>query len=111
MGTLLPVTATQVDRVETPPVFRRASGRRPEPVDFTVDGRTLSAPAGELLASSLAAAGLLVLRTSPGAGGPRGAFCFMGLCQECLVEIDGFPRQACLTPVTAGMTVQTGVTP
>jgi hypothetical protein len=88
--------------------FRRMAGRRPEPVEFTVDGRTLSAPAGEPLASALAAAGLLRLRSSPRAGGPRGAFCFMGVCQECLVRADGVPRQACLTPVVAGMTVETG---
>jgi len=31
----------------------------------------------------------------------------MGVCFECLIEIDGMPnRQACLTPVREGMVVR-----
>ena len=42
----------------------------------------------------------------PRTGSPRGAFCMMGVCQECLVRIDGVLRQACLTPVEDGMRVE-----
>jgi len=31
----------------------------------------------------------------------------MGICQECLVEIDGIRRQACLVAVEPGMRVMT----
>lgn len=79
---------------------------RPAEVQFTVDGATLSAPEGEMLAVALAASGLWRLRQSPHRGEPRGAFCFMGVCQECAILIDGVIRQACLTPVRAGLRVE-----
>lgn len=86
--------------------FQRLPAGRPGSVSFTVDGQPASAPAGEPLASSLAILGHLQLRLSPRDGTPRGAFCFMGVCQECVVHVDGVLRQACLTPVTAGMVVE-----
>ncbi len=36
----------------------------------------------------------------------RGAFCHMGVCQECALHVDGVLRQACLTPVRPGMAVE-----
>jgi D-hydroxyproline dehydrogenase subunit gamma len=75
-------------------------------VSITVDGESVSARAGDPLATALALAGYLRLRASPGAGTARGAFCHMGVCQECALHVDGVLRQACLTPVSAGMTVE-----
>lgn len=52
------------------------------------------------------AAGTYVLRQSP-EGHPRGLFCGMGVCFECLVTVDGQSGQrACLIPVQPGMQVQ-----
>lgn len=81
---------------------------RPGTVTIQVDGEAITAPAGEPLATALAIAGLLGLRSSPRNEALRGAFCHMGLCQECVVIVDGRTVQACLTPVSAGMTVQLG---
>jgi predicted molibdopterin-dependent oxidoreductase YjgC len=40
-------------------------------------------------------------------GEPRGPYCLMGVCHECLVEIDGKPnQQACLTTVRDGMRIK-----
>ena len=75
-------------------------------VTLTVDGVPVTARAGDLLTTVLARAGLLRLRVSPRTGAPRGAFCQMGLCQECALHVDGVVRQACLTPVRAGMAVE-----
>lgn len=86
--------------------FERLTAGRPGSVTFTVDGHAVSAFVGEPLATALATLGHLNLRVSPRDGTPRGAFCFMGVCQECVVHVDGVLRQACLTPVTAGMTVE-----
>lgn len=92
-------------------LLRTTSGvTRPEAVTFEVDGASVSAPAGEPLATALAATGILGLRESPRNGAPRGAFCHMGLCQECIVAVDGHTVQACLTPVRAGMKVHLGGT-
>lgn len=85
--------------------LRIAGGPSRPDVAFRVDGAPVRAPDGECLAVALACADLLRLRRSPRGGGPRGAFCFMGACQECAILVDGVLRQACLTPVRAGMTV------
>src|SRR5579871_4288200 len=82
-----------------------AGVERPASVTITVDGRPVPAIPGESVAAALLAAGIRRLGASFRAGGPRGAFCFMGVCQECLVRIDGRPVQACTTPVCAGMTI------
>jgi predicted molibdopterin-dependent oxidoreductase YjgC len=75
-------------------------------VAFTVDGKTVEAYRGEMLAAALMASGIIRLRYSPHAVTPRGAFCLMGVCQECIVRIDGKVRQACLATVTGGLEVQ-----
>jgi D-hydroxyproline dehydrogenase subunit gamma len=75
-------------------------------VTITVDGERFEAPAGQALGVALALAGRLELRTSPTAGTPRGLFCLMGSCQECLVHVDGEPVLACLEPVRAAMNVE-----
>lgn len=72
-----------------------------------VDGRPIDAEMGLSVAAALLRAGIRCLRVSPG-GSPRGAFCMMGVCQECLVEIDGRQRQACLVRVEPGMRILTG---
>ena len=79
---------------------------RPPEVQFVVDGVIVAAPAGEPLATALAAAGYLAIRRSPRAQSPRGAFCFIGVCQECSIYVDGVLRQACITPVSEGMVVE-----
>ena len=61
---------------------------------------------GEPLATALLAAGRLHLRNSPAGQAPRGAFCLMGVCQECAVMVDGSVQQACMTTVQNGMSVE-----
>jgi predicted molibdopterin-dependent oxidoreductase YjgC len=91
--------------------FRRLdeAGAQPAaaPVVLEFEGAPLSARAGDSVAAALLAAGHLTLRTTPASGAPRGPFCMMGACFDCLVEIDGEPnRQACMTPVAPGMKVR-----
>ena len=78
-------------------------------IELTVDGKPLSAPAGQSLAAVLLRAGRTVLRDSP-AGNPRGLYCGIGVCQECRVVVDGVVVRSCVTPVSAGMRVTTGHT-
>jgi predicted molibdopterin-dependent oxidoreductase YjgC len=71
------------------------------------EGREIAARAGDSLAVALLAAGEQAFRASPVSGAPRGPFCMMGACFDCLVEIDGMPgHQACMTQVRAGMEVR-----
>ena len=72
-----------------------------------VDGQFVVVRAGITVAAALLDAGIRSLRKSP-TGLPRGAFCMMGVCQECLIEIDGRMQQACLVPVARNMRIVTG---
>jgi NADPH-dependent 2,4-dienoyl-CoA reductase/sulfur reductase-like enzyme len=73
-------------------------------IDF--EGKRIEARAGESLAAALAAHGILALRTTR-CGAERGIFCGMGVCQDCLVEVDGRPAQrACMTVVDRPITVR-----
>jgi predicted molibdopterin-dependent oxidoreductase YjgC len=74
-------------------------------VPVQVDDRTFDLPEGANLAAALLAAGVSVFRHTPVSGAPRGPFCMMGACFDCLVEIDGVARQACMTTVTPGLRV------
>lgn len=74
-------------------------------VEFVFDGRSVSAPAGESVAAALFAAGIKTLRRSPRDQAPRGMFCLMGSCQECLVMINGRRVLACRTAVEPGLVV------
>jgi predicted molibdopterin-dependent oxidoreductase YjgC len=77
-------------------------------VRFTFDGEPISARAGETVAAALLAAGHRVLRQTSRFSAPRGLFCGMGVCFDCLVEIDGRPNlQACRVVVADGMSVRT----
>jgi len=78
---------------------------RPAMVTITVDGAPMQAAPGESVAAALLAGGIVRLGTSFRAGTPRGAFCFMGVCQECLVRIDGKRVQACTTSVREGQAI------
>lgn len=85
-----------------------ASVARAPAIEILVDGRRVTAYPGESVAAALLAAGIRTLRHSPRNGAPRGAFCLMGVCQECVVHIDGRLAQACLEPVATGMRVALG---
>ena len=75
-------------------------------VRFTFDGAEMEGRYGESLAAALTAAGITGFReTSTGA--TRSIFCGMGVCQDCLVDVDGKPNQrACMTKLDAPMTVR-----
>jgi predicted molibdopterin-dependent oxidoreductase YjgC len=72
----------------------------------TIDGRPFAARDGDTVAATLLAAGLADCRTTPVSGSARGPFCMMGVCFDCLVEIDGRPnQQGCMIPARDGMKI------
>lgn len=89
-----------------PLVSLRIPGERGAPLEFFFDGRPVSAYEGETIAMALWAEGQKVLRKSPRLGAPRGVFCAMGACQECVVVVEGRLRPSCMTKVAAGLTVR-----
>ena len=70
------------------PARSDATGRRQTPLSVTVDGERVTGVAGQTLAGLLLAAGRLAWRRGP-SGAPRGVFCGMGVCFDCLVTVDG----------------------
>ncbi|MET9801592.1 (2Fe-2S)-binding protein [Streptomyces sp. NPDC006368] len=78
------------------------------PFTLTFDGRPLSARPGQTIAAALWGAGILTWRTTRGGGAPRGAFCGIGTCYDCLATVNGRPnRRACLVPARPGDAVTT----
>ncbi|WP_432612877.1 (2Fe-2S)-binding protein [Litoreibacter halocynthiae] len=75
-------------------------------VDVRFGTQDLRLPTGENLAAALLVAGIMPFRQTPVSGAPRGPFCMMGACFDCLVEIDGVTRQACMLAVTDGMEIK-----
>ena len=74
-------------------------------IEIEFEGRRLQAQPGESLAAALTGHGIMTLRTTRNEA-ERGMFCGMGVCQECLVEIDGKPEQrACMTKIERPLSV------
>ena len=75
-------------------------------VTLTLDGHTVTAYQGESIAALLLAEGYPATRTTHG-GAPRGVYCGMGVCFDCLVIVDGIPNtRACTTWVREGLNVR-----
>ena len=76
-------------------------------IGVIVDGRLIAVPAGASAAVAILLAGLRSIRQTPVEGSERGPYCMMGVCFECLAEIDGVSnRQACMVEVRAGMQIR-----
>ena len=74
-------------------------------IDF--EGAPIEAREGDSVAAAVLAAGHTLTRTTPVSGAGRGPFCMMGVCFDCLMEIDGTAnRQACMVPVKDGLKVR-----
>ena len=74
-------------------------------VHLQFDGEAITALDGDNLAAALLRAGKVEFRTAA-KNDPRGPYCMMGICFECLVEIDGRPnQQACQITVHDDMIV------
>ncbi|MFE2979078.1 (2Fe-2S)-binding protein [Streptomyces sp. NPDC059258] len=75
----------------------------------TVDGEPLAFVPGQTLAAALVASGRVAWRTTRVGQRPRGVFCGIGVCYDCLVTVDGRGGQrACLVRARPGMAVTTG---
>jgi predicted molibdopterin-dependent oxidoreductase YjgC len=88
------------------PLRSDAAVQRGAALRFFMDGEPVEAFAGESVAAALMAAGRRTLRYSPRDGAPRGAFCLMGSCQECLVWIGTRKQPSCQVAVAAGLEVE-----
>lgn len=76
-------------------------------IRFTLDGEDMSARAGQSIAGALIARGVLSWRRTRIGDRPRGVFCGIGACFDCLVTVNGEPNvRACLSQVGEGDRVE-----
>lgn len=91
--------------VEHPIMGAPSKGSR---VVFTYDGVEMEGYEGEPIAMALKAAGVEVHRFTAKRHEPRGIFCAIGRCTDCVMVVDGKPNvRTCMTPLAAGMDVRT----
>jgi len=92
-------------RIKEHPIL--GSIEKGEKIAFTVDGRTVLGYEGEPIAAALRAEGIMVHRHTK-KGSPRGIFCAIGRCTDCVMIVDGKPNvRTCVTPLKEGMVVKT----
>ncbi|MBS7645737.1 MAG: (2Fe-2S)-binding protein [Candidatus Bathyarchaeia archaeon] len=84
--------------------------REKRKVSIEVDGEIIEAYEGEPIAAALLAAGIRTFRHTLRENKPRGLFCAIGRCTDCVMTVDGIPNiRTCVTPVREGMRVETQV--
>jgi predicted molibdopterin-dependent oxidoreductase YjgC len=77
-------------------------------VKFTYDGREVAGREGEPIAAALKALGVMTHRYTVKSREPRGIFCAIGRCTDCVMVVDGTPNvRTCMTALKAGMDVRT----
>lgn len=80
--------------------------KRTKKITFEFDGEKIQGHEGESIAVALLRAGITTLRNAPRSNTPRGMFCVMGICQECLIISNGKKSEACRTKIFDGMIIE-----
>ena len=94
-------------RLENHPIVNYHKG---EEIHFTMDGKPLTAKKGDCIAAALIANGIHAFRRTPKLDKPRGLYCGIGQCNDCVVIVNGVPNvRSCVTPVEEGMQVETQI--
>ena len=89
-------------------MFQRLTRERELSLKIFIDGTATPARHGDTVAAAMLGSGYVACRTTAVSGAPRGPYCLMGVCFDCLVKIDGDAnRQACMTTVQDGMRIET----
>ena len=79
-----------------------------EKIRFYLDGKEMYGYEGDTIAAALMAAGVTTHRHTRKKGTPRGIFCAIGRCTDCVMVVDGHINvRTCITPLKEGMQVQT----
>ena len=87
-------------------MFRPVMTKTGKSVEFQFEDEIITAIDGDNVAAALLKAGKIQFRTAK-KHDTRGPYCMMGVCFECLVEIDGKPnQQACQAMISDGMQIR-----
>lgn len=93
-------------RIIEHPILGKSEVRKK--VKIYVDGKEMQAYEGEMIASALLSNGKKVFRFTKKDKNPRGIFCAIGRCTDCVMIVNGIPNiRTCITPVKEGMRIKT----
>jgi predicted molibdopterin-dependent oxidoreductase YjgC len=88
-------------------LFSRVNASDDRRISVEIDGRIVSCCEGDTVAAVVILYAEQPYRRSILSGAARAPFCMMGICFECLIEIDGVPnQQGCLRNVEPGMVIR-----
>ena len=87
-------------------MFKSIDNKPVEMVTIYFEGRALTVRKDLNVASALLESGIINFRESPVGGSSRGPYCMMGVCFDCLINIDGRDnQQSCMVKVSDGMKI------
>jgi len=93
-------------RIEKHPILGELPPARK--VTIWVDDKAVPAREGDTVAAALVAGGWTAFRRTERRGEPRGVFCAIGKCTDCVMTVNGVPNvRTCITLVEDGMRVET----
>ncbi len=77
-------------------------------IQFTFDGKTMEGFEDEPIAIALRSNGVMVHRHTTKRDEPRGIFCAIGRCTDCIMVVNGIPNvRTCVEQLKEGMVIQT----
>ena len=88
-------------------MFRLIEETGSNTVTLSIEGREFRVPVGISVAAAVLLCGFNKVRNTPVTDSPRLPYCMMGICFDCLMNIDGVPnQQACQVEVRENMTIE-----
>ncbi|MFQ6066276.1 MAG: 2Fe-2S iron-sulfur cluster-binding protein [bacterium] len=91
--------------LDHPILGRQSPGKM---LNITVDGKKIKAREGEMIIAALLNAEIRVNRFTSKYNEPRGIFCGIGQCTDCIMTVNSVPNvRTCVTPVEEGMVIET----
>jgi len=78
-----------------------------ESIHVIIDGKPYKARQNEVIAAVMLANGLRVHRHTLKHSEPRGIYCGIGQCTDCVMTVNGVANvRTCVTPVEEGMVIE-----
>ncbi|KKL91841.1 hypothetical protein LCGC14_1890660 [marine sediment metagenome] len=91
--------------LDHPILGRQSPGKM---LNITVDGKKIKAREGEMIIAALLNAGVRINRFTSKYKEPRGIFCGIGQCTDCIMTVNGIPNvRTCVTPVKEEVVIET----
>lgn len=79
-----------------------------EEVTILLDGEPIQVEKGQMIAAALMEKGIRINRYTRKNHSPRGIFCGIGQCTDCVMVVNGKRNvRTCITPVEEGMIIET----